>query len=58
MAILWVIAKSLFFLSLAPAVFVLVGLPLLLLSERIKILWTDRLAAERDGFVSLAGLGG
>jgi hypothetical protein len=58
MAILWVIAKFFFFLSLVPAVLVLVGLPLFLLSERIKTLWADRPVAERDGFVSMAGFGG
>ncbi len=54
MAILWVIAKFFFLLSLVPAVGVLVGFPLFLLSERIKIVWADRPVSDRDGLVSLA----
>jgi hypothetical protein len=57
MHILWVIAKVFFLLSLAPAVGVLVGFPLFLLSERVKILWADQPVTARDGLVSLARLG-
>jgi hypothetical protein len=57
MHILWVITKLFFFLSLVPAVGVLVGFPLFLLSERIKILCTDRSVTDRHGLVSLVGLG-
>jgi hypothetical protein len=57
MDILWVITKLFFFLSLVPAVGVLVGFPLFLLSEQIKILWTDRLVTDRHGLVSLVELG-
>jgi hypothetical protein len=57
MHILWVITKLFFFLSLVPAVGVLVGFPLFLLSEQIKILWTDRLVTDRHGLVSLVELG-
>jgi hypothetical protein len=57
MHILWVIAKVFFLLSLAPAVGVLVGFPLFLLSERIKILWADQPVAAHDGLVSLVRLG-
>jgi hypothetical protein len=56
MQILWVIAKLFFLLSLAPAVGVLVGFPLFLLSERIKVL-TDQAATAQDGLVSLVRLG-
>ena len=57
MHILWVITKLFFFLALVPAVGVLAGFPLFLLSERIKILLRDRPVTGRDGLVSLAGLG-
>ena len=57
MHILWVITKLFFFLSLVPAVGVLVGFPLFLLSGRIKILRTDRPVTDQHGLVSLVGLG-
>jgi hypothetical protein len=57
MHVLWVIAKLFFLLSLAPAVGVLVGFPLFLLTEQIKTLWADRPVSARDGLVSLARLG-
>jgi hypothetical protein len=57
MDILWVIAKVFFLLSLAPAVGVLVGFPLFLLSERVKTLWADQPVTAQDGLVSLARLG-
>jgi hypothetical protein len=57
MHILWVIAKLFFFLSLVPAVGVLGGFPMFLLSERIKILLRDRPVTGRDVLVTLAGLG-
>jgi hypothetical protein len=56
MHILWVIAKLFFLLSLAPAFGVLVGFPLFLLSEQIKML-TDRPVTAQDGLVSLGSLG-
>jgi hypothetical protein len=56
MHILWVIAKLLFLLSLAPAVGVLVGFPLFLLSEQVKML-TERPVTAQDGLVSLSSLG-
>jgi hypothetical protein len=52
MHILWVIAKLFFLLSLVPAVVVLVGFPLFLLSERIETLWADQPVAAQDGLVS------
>jgi len=57
MHILWVITKLFFYLSLVPALGVLVGFPLFLLSERVKILLTDRPVTGQDWLVSLAGLG-
>jgi hypothetical protein len=57
MHILWVIAKVFFLLSLAPAVGVLVGFPLFLISERMKILWTEQPVTGQDGLVSLLRLG-
>jgi hypothetical protein len=57
MHILWVIAKLFFLLSLAPAVGVLVGFPLFLLSEQIQMLWKDRPVIAQDGLVPLARLG-
>jgi hypothetical protein len=57
MHILWVIATLFFLLSLAPAVGVLVGFPLFLLSEQIKMLWTERPVTAQDGLVSLSSLG-
>jgi len=57
MHILWVIAKLLFLLSLAPAVGVLVGFPLFLLSEQIKLIWTDRPVTAQDGLASFGSLG-
>jgi hypothetical protein len=57
MHILWVIAKVFFLLSLAPAVGVLVGFPLFLMSERMKILWTEQPVTAQDGLVSLLRLG-
>ncbi len=51
MHVLWVVTKLIFFLSLVPALAVLVGFPLSLLSERIKVLWTHRLVTDRDGLV-------
>jgi hypothetical protein len=57
MHILWVIAKVFFLLSLAPAVGVLVGFPLFLLSERMKIVWTDQPVTAQDGLGSLVRLG-
>jgi hypothetical protein len=56
MQILWVIAKLFFLLSLAPAVGVLVGFPLFLLSERIQVL-TDQAATVPDGLASMVRLG-
>ena len=56
MHILWVITKLFFFLSLVPAVGVLVGFPLFLLSERIKILLTDRPVIGRMGSYLWQGL--
>lgn len=57
MHILWVIAKVFFLLSLAPAVGVLAGFPLFLLSERMKMLWTEQPVTAQDGLVSLVRLG-
>ena len=57
MHILWVIAKLFFLLSLVPAVAVLVGFPLFLLSERIEMLWADQPVSAQDGLVSLVRLG-
>jgi hypothetical protein len=51
MHILWVVTKLFFFLSLVPALGVLVGFPLSLLSERMKILAAHQLVTERDGLV-------
>lgn len=56
MQILWVIAKLFFLLSLAPAVGVLVGFPLFLLSERIKVL-TDQAVTAPDGLISMVRIG-
>jgi hypothetical protein len=51
MQIVWVIAKLFFLLSLVPAVGVLVGFPLFLLSERIKVL-SDQVVSAPNGLVS------
>jgi hypothetical protein len=57
MHILWVIAKLFFLLSLAPAVGVLVGFPLFLLSEQMKLIWMDRPVTAQDGLVSFGSIG-
>jgi hypothetical protein len=57
MHVLWVIAKLFFLLSLAPAVGVLVGFPLFLLSEQIKLIWTDQAVTAQDGLASFGSLG-
>jgi hypothetical protein len=57
MHILLVIAKLFFLLSLAPAVGVLVGFPLFLLSERIKLFWADQAVTAPDGLASLVRIG-
>ncbi len=57
MHVLWVIAKLFFLLSLAPAVGVLVGFPLFLLSEQMKLIWTDQPVTAQDGLVSFGSLG-
>jgi hypothetical protein len=57
MHILWVIAKLFFLLSLAPAFGVLVGFPLFLLNEQVKMLWTERPVTAQDGLVSFGSLG-
>ena len=57
MNLFWVIAKLFCLLSLAPAVGVLVGFPLFLLSERVKVMWAERPMTAQDGLVPLARLG-
>jgi hypothetical protein len=57
MHILLVIARLFFLLSLAPAVGVLVGFPLFLLSERITVLWDDQAVTAPDGLVPLVRIG-